>query len=111
MTAALVIPAAYHASQLEEHWHRVHNDTLVHQLRGDDLPGFDNIGISGLLTISRGTSILLLFIYLAYLYFQLKSHAHLFETSPPDTEEEGPKMSMISAAAWYVYSPKKSLIA
>jgi len=32
----------------------------------------------GLLTISRGTAIILLVVYVVYLYFQLKSHRHLF---------------------------------
>lgn len=101
--AALVIPAAYHASKLEAYWHMMHNNTLVHTLAGDDVPSFDDVGISGILAISRGTSILLLIIYLTYLYFQLGSHAYLFET-PSDVEEEGPKMNMASASVGYVSS-------
>lgn len=34
---------------------------------------------SGLVIISRGTAIMLLFVYAAYLFFQLKTHAYLFK--------------------------------
>jgi Ca2+:H+ antiporter len=50
---------------------------------------------SGVLLISRGTSILLLIVYCAYLFFQLKSHAHLYEGSEAESEEP----SMNTAAA------------
>ncbi|KAG8931064.1 hypothetical protein FRC01_001881 [Tulasnella sp. 417] len=60
---------------------------------------------AGLLVISRFTSILLLLVYVAYLYFQLGSHAKLFakkKKEGPDgeeieEEEEEPSMSMIAA--------------
>jgi Ca2+:H+ antiporter len=63
----------------------------------------------GLLIISRGTAILLLGVYIAYLIFQLKTHAHLFvpkrkdpEGNPGEpTEEvevETPKMSVVAAS-------------
>lgn len=42
----------------------------------------DNIMI-----LSRGTSIILLLIYVAYLYFQLKSHAHLFDDAEAQEQE------------------------
>ena len=65
----------------------------------------------GLLFISRGTSILLLGVYVAYLIFQLKTHASLFnpvrkrrfstvstdEYSQEVEEEETPRMSVVSA--------------
>lgn len=100
---ALVIPAAYY--------------------------GLSDISHSqeGLLIISRGTSILLLGVYVIYIYFQvgslydsswaftnilqqLKSHAHLFDESAAENrvrraanqeveeEEEEAKMSTIAAA-------------
>jgi len=50
---------------------------------------------SGILLISRGTSILLLFVYCAYLYFQLKSHRHLYEAA--EAEEVEPEMNLPSA--------------
>ncbi|KAF9564348.1 Calcium/proton exchanger [Agrocybe pediades] len=50
----------------------------------------------GLLVISRGTAIVLLLVYIAYLYFQLKSHKHLYEAAA--MEEEEPKMSVVSAS-------------
>ncbi|KAK0524479.1 hypothetical protein OC834_005521 [Tilletia horrida] len=61
------------------------------------LKGKDNAGIEeGLLFISRGTSIILLVIYVLYLIFQIRTHSHLFEAIPEDGDEEEaetPKMS------------------
>ena len=65
----------------------------------------------GLLFISRGTAILLLGVYVAYLIFQLKTHASLFnplrkptddedlpdELPQVEDEEEIPKMSVVAA--------------
>ncbi|KAF9261443.1 Calcium/proton exchanger [Marasmius fiardii PR-910] len=56
--------------------------------------------LNGLLKISRGTAILLLIVYIAYLYFQLYSHHHLFQAQPQDGEgefEETPRMNLVSA--------------
>jgi Ca2+/H+ antiporter len=60
----------------------------------------DNTVDSGLLVISRGTSILLLVVYVGYLVFQLKTHAYLFRPPPSQRgeEEEEESMSMVSAA-------------
>ena len=47
---------------------------------------------SGLLIISRGTAIILLFVYAAYLVFQLKTHAFLFKPRVRrnrESQEEG----------------------
>ena len=55
----------------------------------------DESGQRGLLIISRGTAILLLGVYIAYLIFQLKTHASLFiplkrrQPSSPDEEVPG----------------------
>jgi len=71
----LVIPAAYH---------NVKTNTITdHQ--------------KGLLIISRGTAILLLVVYIAYLYFQLKSHAFLFKDEE-EREPEAPKMNVAAAS-------------
>ena len=65
----------------------------------------------GLLIISRGTAILLLGVYIAYLFFQLKTHASLFvplkrrpthfgDESATIVEEEDvetPQMSVVAA--------------
>jgi Ca2+:H+ antiporter len=62
----------------------------------------------GLLFISRGTAILLLGVYVAYLIFQLKTHTSLFnpvrkQRDSPDEyiqeveEEETPRMSVVAA--------------
>ncbi|RDB21333.1 Vacuolar calcium ion transporter [Hypsizygus marmoreus] len=73
----LVIPAAYHSTQAK---------------------GGDPTAEAGLLIISRGTSILLLGVYVAYLFFQLKTHADLFEPEFK-VEEEEPKMSVVASGA------------
>jgi len=52
---------------------------------------------SGLLFISRGTAILLLVVYCAYLYFQLKSHASYFAPDPELSEETEPRMGTAAA--------------
>lgn len=41
-----------------------------------------------ILFLSHGTSIILLMIYVMYLYFQLRSHADLFEETPTNGSEE-----------------------
>jgi Ca2+:H+ antiporter len=63
-TSSLIIPATLYA------------------VMSDDKSQEDNIMI-----LSRGTSIILLLIYVAYLYFQLKSHADLFDDA--EAQEEG----------------------
>ncbi|KAF6763908.1 Sodium/calcium exchanger protein-domain-containing protein [Ephemerocybe angulata] len=83
----LVIPAAYNSTM-----------SRVHQSAD-----------RGLLLISRGTAIMLLFVYLSYLWFQLKSHAYLYDVEqvPEDQqsdhsveveESEEPNMNLPSAA-------------
>lgn len=58
----------------------------------------------GLLFISRGTAILLLGVYCAYIWFQLKSHPRLFASPPDDgeettaTEETVPRMGTAAAS-------------
>ena len=47
-------------------------------MSGPVLSDLDENGQRGLLIISRGTAILLLGVYIAYLIFQLKTHASLF---------------------------------
>merc|ERR1719482_1363297 len=50
-----------------------------------------------MVTVSRWASILLLFIYAAYLVFQLKTHAHLFEDEGGEEEEEQPDLSPVGS--------------
>lgn len=76
----LVIPAAYHSAK-------------SHTGDGSDL---ENIYADGLKIISRGTAILLLMVYIAYLYFQLRSHAYLFQADEEEEHEE-PEMNTVSA--------------
>ncbi|KAK7019495.1 vacuolar calcium ion transporter [Favolaschia claudopus] len=81
----LIIPAAYHTTILPKDA----QDRLSSFLAGES--EID----SGLLVISRGTALLLLGVYIAYLYFQLKSHSYLFEA--PEGEADEPRMSVVAA--------------
>jgi len=60
----------------------------------------DSTTESSVLTLSRGTSVILLILYVMYLYFQLRTHAHLFdaEAQAEDHEEEIPVMGPWAAA-------------
>jgi len=48
--------------------------------------------------VSRYASVFLLIVYFAYLVFQLKTHAHLFQDEGGDEEEEAPDLSAPTAA-------------
>lgn len=67
-TASLIIPATLYASMGSNS-----QDTKQ-----------DNI-----LVLSHGTAIILLILYGLYLFFQLKSHAHLFDEESGDNDSEG----------------------
>jgi Ca2+:H+ antiporter len=43
-----------------------------------------------ILTLSRGTAIVLLIIYILYLFFQLKTHAHLYDQVSHDAGDDEP---------------------
>ncbi|KAL7926889.1 Ca2+ transporter [Trichoderma austrokoningii] len=80
---SLVLPTAFHAS---------FNDA--------------NLADRQSLKISRGTSVILLLVYVIYLLFQLKSHAYLYESTPQNIVDAesipGP------AAAWLDASSSES---
>ncbi|KAJ7073970.1 Sodium/calcium exchanger protein-domain-containing protein [Mycena amicta] len=82
----LIIPAAYHTTTST-------NSSNTFQWSMKSLDTFTPS--PGLLVISRGTAIFLLCVYVAYLYFQLKSHSYLFEAAEGEAEE--PKMSVVAA--------------
>ncbi|KAM0792477.1 hypothetical protein ACM66B_005151 [Microbotryomycetes sp. NB124-2] len=90
-TATLIIPAAYHSSRLE-----------AEQMPHNGMQLIDAMGkkkdFEGLLTLSRGTAVVLLVSYIAYLYFQLRSHAYLFEAENEEEEEEA-RMNTTTAVA------------
>jgi len=69
--------------------------TLFAALAKSEEKTSDNI-----LTLSRGTAIVLLILYIMYLVFQLKTHARLFDGESLDDEEdqEEPQMSPWAAA-------------
>jgi len=51
------------------------------------------------LFISHGTAILLLLVYVVYLFFQLKSHSHLYQAVLEEEEEEEARMSTSAAGS------------
>lgn len=56
-----------------------------HATLGNDIPDVNER--PDLLKMSRGSSIILLLIYVGYLWFQLRSHAHLYVDDDPGEEE------------------------
>nr|XP_019013551.1 calcium/proton exchanger [Kwoniella pini CBS 10737]OCF52332.1 calcium/proton exchanger [Kwoniella pini CBS 10737] len=93
----LILPAAYHASSTEE------AQNIVKTLLDDGAPDPADASLRGLLILSRGTSIILLLTYVGYLYFQLRTHAQLFEAEEVENEEaEVASMDQWSAAGWLV---------
>lgn len=100
----LVIPAAYHSAKHVA----VPDDGNLLAMTDPLISDLDKEGQKGLLIISRGTAILLLGVYIAYLIFQLKTHAHLFISKRQDpearpgerveVEEETPEMSVVAAS-------------
>ncbi|KAI0302196.1 Sodium/calcium exchanger protein-domain-containing protein [Russula brevipes] len=102
----LVIPAAYHSAK---HVVSPNPGGVVATMRDQLISDLDEDGQRGLLIISRGTALLLLGVYVAYLIFQLKTHASLFyprkrneagEETAEEVEEESDetaRMSVVSA--------------
>jgi len=107
---ALVLPAAYQYTKIMEKRPfdlTLHGfSTLKIFLSAEDLPSPpgepptpDDRTQDGLLTISHGTAVLLLIVYIGYLIFQLRTHAYVFKPAENDEEEEEvPRMNSISAA-------------
>ena len=69
---ALVIPAAYHSAKSRGGMDD--SDGLYHTWQVVDGSDLDDKSNYGLRIISRGTAILLLGVYMAYLYFQVRSN-------------------------------------
>ncbi|EHS62567.1 Ca2+:H+ antiporter, variant [Puccinia graminis f. sp. tritici CRL 75-36-700-3] len=102
---ALVIPAAYFSSFLDKINTGRGNAAIP---SGQDLVNGLASGLQshhdktefahhGLLVISRGTSVLLLAMYILYLYFQLSTHSYLYEDSSSEPEEEEARMNFRTA--------------
>ncbi|KAI0782213.1 calcium/proton exchanger [Abortiporus biennis] len=94
----LVIPAAYHSAKIHSgdivaNATAIVTDSFETVIDGTDL---DAGSERGLRFISRGTAILLLLVYAAYLVFQLKTHENLFRPEI-EAEEEEAKMNTVSA--------------
>ncbi|KAF8509683.1 Sodium/calcium exchanger protein-domain-containing protein [Gautieria morchelliformis] len=92
----LVIPAAYHAQPPNSPLSIGESVGSSHLLASTPDTG-DSLS-KGLNIISRGTAILLLIVYISYLFFQLKTHTHLFRP-PPDQEDEDKTAGMSTFAA------------
>ena len=67
--SSLIIPTAF------EEWAKTSDGTT-----GDDTATTENPK-PGVAAVSRGTAVLLLFVYACYLFFQLKSHAEIYNTT------------------------------
>lgn len=81
----LVIPAAYYMSQTV-------GEGTADVFKTGETGAIEERCQSGLLIISRGTAILLLLVYVAYLFFQLKTHSYLFQAHRRgQSEEETPE--------------------
>jgi Ca2+:H+ antiporter len=78
-TGSLILPAAFQAALPHDH-----NTT-------------DQI-----LALSRGTAIVLFIIYVLYLFFQLKTHAHLYDAAMDPDEEDPPRIGPWVAGATLV---------
>ncbi|KAL2221648.1 sodium/calcium transporter [Thermoascus aurantiacus ATCC 26904] len=54
---------------------------------------WSDAGASGIAPLSRGTSVILLVVYGAYLFFQLKSHTEMYNRPSPKSEKRSNKIS------------------
>jgi Ca2+:H+ antiporter len=105
----LIIPAACESSAFRtwltwlnsDHASELENGASIKLFLEDGAPDPADSSLHGLLMLSRGTSIILLTTYLAYLFFQLRTHATMFEAEESDEEEEA-DMDQWSAGAWLV---------
>jgi Ca2+/H+ antiporter len=71
ISSALVIPAAYHSAKTGEQ-HNAGKFGFSLFDNNDPATDLDPIDQHGLLTISRGTALLLLAVYVVYLFFQVR---------------------------------------
>ncbi|XP_019456850.1 PREDICTED: vacuolar cation/proton exchanger 3-like [Lupinus angustifolius] len=66
------------------------------------LEGGDSSIATSTLQLSRASSIFMLLAYVAYIYFQLKTHGKLFDAQEEDEDEEKPVIGFWSAFIWLV---------
>jgi len=105
----LVIPAAYSMSQKFGNNPDGFDPSRVFAALNDPkngqmLSGVDLQHRDGLLIISRGTAIILLFVYVAYLVFQLRTHAYLFKAEECQEEQEISEMNVPAAGSALVFA-------
>ncbi|TBU35627.1 calcium/proton exchanger [Dichomitus squalens] len=103
----LVIPAAYHSAKSHGGVDTNVTDIAVPGIDAFNkaqmelgLGSLDSDAYYGLKIISRGTAILLLFVYIAYLIFQLRTHSDLYVADAiAEEEEEEPQMNTLAAGS------------
>ncbi|RJE25136.1 Calcium ion transporter [Aspergillus sclerotialis] len=78
--------------------------TLYAALQSNNDPQIEN----NILLVSHWTAIVLLILYVMYLYFQLKSHAELFE---PESEGSDPENHAIEDEEEHILSPLAATVA
>lgn len=104
-----MIPAAYHAAK---HVVSPEHGLVLAASSGQSFTDLDKDSQEGLLIISRGTAILLLGVYIAYLFFQLKTHASLFTPKrKPSMLEALPNESGREVVEEIVDTPNMSVVA
>ncbi|THH17119.1 hypothetical protein EW146_g3628 [Bondarzewia mesenterica] len=103
----MIIPAAYHSARTSlVPSSPIDPSKFVVTFTDSAFTDLDEKGQAGLLIISRGTALLLLGVYIAYLLFQLKTHSNLFQPELQVDERghvileenEEQKMSIFAAA-------------
>ncbi|KAF3930835.1 hypothetical protein ABW19_dt0201688 [Dactylella cylindrospora] len=87
-TGSLIIPAALYNS---------FDSSGSGNKTGSDSQSLADEHTRSILLLSRGTSIVLLILYVLYLFFQLKTHTELFSDEHEDEEPETPTLSVWSA--------------
>jgi len=93
----LVIPAAYQAAK-SGNLPPFSDDSLARAFASTTDSKESDTSDAGLYIISRGTAMLLLIVYISYLFFQLKTHTHLFQAQENQDEETTAGMSIFAAA-------------
>ncbi|KLO19217.1 calcium/proton exchanger [Schizopora paradoxa] len=104
----LVVPAAYHMSQVDPtSGDSVKN--LLNSLPTGEQKRHQDETTANLLAISRGTAVILLLIYAAYLNFQLNTHSYLFDVKGRQAPDREIPSADDSPAASHEYLPASRL--
>lgn len=104
---SLIIPAAFHSSVLQalnsvDNGIVANSDGSFMQTQRANLTdsyGFGSSSTSGILKLSHGTALIMLGIYVAYLFFQLKTHKDLYIDSNAEEDEDAVEEGEMSLTA------------